>query len=67
MIGEEIFEMNLFFPGNPFCIIFIPGECQSKLFLSLEKSLRIFFLDFLRPHPKIINGRPLILKISFYF
>ncbi len=26
----------------------------------VEKGLRIFFLDFLRPHPQIINGRPLI-------
>ncbi len=48
--AEEIFEMNLFFPGNPFRRnSFFPGEGPPNF----------FFLNFLRPHPKIINGRPL--------
>ncbi len=35
-------------------------------YFSPEKGLRIFFfLDFLRPHPPIINGRPLTLRRKY--
>ncbi len=47
--------MNLFFPGNPFRIIFF--------IFSWRRASEFFFLDFLRPHPQIITGRP--LKPSF--
>ncbi len=30
-----------------------------KIYFFLEGGLRNFFPDFLRPHPQIINGRPL--------
>ncbi len=34
----------------------------SEIYLFLRKGLRFFFLDFLGPHPQIINGRPLRLS-----
>ena len=63
--------LKLFFPwGLPLEIYFFLGSASQNLFFSwrvslkiyffLEKDLRnFFFLNFLRPHPQIINGRPL--------
>ncbi len=46
--AEEICEMNLFFPGNPFHSasqnLFFPGEGPSKF----------FFFDFLRPRRSLL-------------
>ncbi len=82
--AEEISEMNLFFPGNPFRIKFFSSAKPLKIYFFLGKAsqnlfsqrvpLKIyfflerghqnyFFLDFLRPHPQIITGRPLSLKV----
>ncbi len=36
--AEEIFEMNLFFPGNPFHIIFFPRQGLSKFPFFLESA-----------------------------
>ncbi len=51
--AEEIFEMNLFFPGNLFRInifpwqglsnCFFPGECLSKFIFSWRVPLKIYF------------------------
>ncbi len=58
-LSKFIFSYNFFFSARTLKILFFPGECLSKFIFSLEKGLRIFFyLDFLRPHPQIINGRP---------
>ncbi len=68
--AEEIFKMNSFFPGKPFRIKKFPRQYLSKFIYwamlcmiqyrgFMEKSLQFFFLHFLRPHPQIINGRPL--------
>ena len=51
--------MNLFFPGNPFHIHFFLRQDLSNFFLPVEGPPQFFFLDFLRPQPQIINGRPL--------
>ena len=48
MGAEEKYIMNLFFLQ----------ECSLK-FSHVEGPSNFFFLDFLRPHPQIINGRPL--------
>ena len=68
--AEEIFEMNLFFLVNPFRIkrfssarplkiYFFLESASQNLFFSREGPPKLFFLDFLWPHPQIINGRPL--------
>ena len=65
--AEEIFEMNLFFPGNPFRIkffssarplkiYFFPGECLSKFIFPGEEPPKLFFLNFLWPHAEIKIG-----------
>ncbi len=48
--------MNLFFPGNP-CVCKCGASAAN--FADAVDRLLIFFLDFLRPHPHIITGRPL--------
>ncbi len=35
------------------------GRAFWKLFFANKRAFQFFFLDFLRSHPKIINGRPL--------
>ncbi len=70
-----IASQNLFFPGE--CLskfifslrvplkIFFSWRVTLKIYFFLEKGLRnLFFLNFLRPHPQIITGRPLIF---FFF
>ena len=62
--AEEIFKMNLFFPGNPpykrpLKIYYFLESASQNLFFPGEGPPKIFFLDFFRPHPQIINGRPL--------
>ena len=46
---------QIFFPGECLskCIFFLESASQNLFFL--EKGLNFFFLDFLRPHPQIIN------------
>ena len=42
--GEEISEMNLFLPGNPFRIIFFPSARSLKIYFFLGKaSQNLFF------------------------
>ncbi len=36
--------------------LFFPWEGLSKFIFSWRRASEIFFLDFLRPHPEIING-----------
>ena len=60
---------KFFSSAMPLKISFFPAEGPSKFFswrvplkiyFFLEKGLRnYFFIDFLWPHPQIINGRPL--------
>ena len=41
--AEEILEINLFFPGNPFRIIFFPLQGLSKIFFLGKASQNFFF------------------------
>ena len=51
--GEELFDRKFFSPELLARKFFFPREGQQE----------IFFLDFLRPAPRIINGRPLNAQI----
>ncbi len=48
-----------FFPEKASWNLFFPEEGLLKFIFSRTCNFKIFFLDFLRPHPQIINGRPL--------
>ncbi len=72
--AEEIFEMNLFFPGECLSKFIFFLESASQNFFPLESASqnlcfsgegppKYFFLGFLRPQPQIINGRPLNGKL----
>ncbi len=43
--AEEISEMNLFFPGNPFRIKIFSSARPHKIYFFLGKGSQIFFLE----------------------
>ncbi len=43
--AEEDFEMNLFFPGNPFRIIFFSSARPLKIYFFLGEAFQNFFLE----------------------
>ncbi len=62
---------SFFFLESASQSLFFPGECLSKFIFSWRRSSEFFFLDFLRVHPQIINGRPLrvlgIFRLGQFF
>ena len=58
--------MSLFFPGNPFRIIYFFLESASQKIFPWRRASEFFtFLDSLRNHPQFFNGRPLTKKSLF--
>ncbi len=63
----ESASQNLFFPGKCLSKFIFSWRVPLKIYFFLEKGLRNFFsLDFLRPYPQIINGRPLLTSFIHY-
>ncbi len=56
--AEEITEMNLFFPGNPFRIK-ISWRVPLKIYYFPEKGLRLFFSQFPQAPPRSLLAVPL--------
>ncbi len=56
------------FPGEGILKFIFSLGWHSEIYFFLKKGSQIFFLDFLRPHPQIINGCPLkyLLKCDFF-
>ncbi len=46
---------------------FFPWECLSKFIFSWRRASEIFFLDFPRPPPQVINGRSLVAYQNPYY
>ncbi len=57
--AEEKSKMDLFFPRKCLLRIIFPGEGLLRFIFSWRRASEIFFLDFLRALPQIINGHPL--------
>ena len=53
------FRNEFIFSREPLLYFFLESVSQNLFFLG-EGPPKFFFLDFLRPHPQIITGRPLI-------
>ena len=62
------FLEKAFFPGEGILKFIFSLRWPSEIYFFLEKGFKIFFLDFLRPHPQIINGCPLkyLLKYDLF-